>query len=49
MLGQGKEAAKQYLRENPKTAKEITEAIWKIVRSGTAQQKVVLGKEDKED
>ncbi len=40
MLGQGKEAAKQYLRENTKVAREIGEAIWKIVKSGHAQPKV---------
>lgn len=46
MLGQGKEAAKLFLRETPKVAKEISEAIWKEVRSGQAQTKVVLGAED---
>jgi recombination protein RecA len=40
MLGQGKEAAKAYLRENTKITKEISEAIWKIVKSGHAQPKV---------
>lgn len=40
MLGQGKEAAKMYLRENTKVTKEISEAIWKIVKSGHAQAKV---------
>jgi recombination protein RecA len=48
MLGQGKEAAKLYLRENPKTAKEIAEAIWKIVRSGQAHPKVAVGVEESE-
>ena len=48
MLGQGKEAAKLFMRENPKVAKEITEAIWKVVRSGTMQGKAVLGAEDEE-
>lgn len=42
MLGQGKEASKQYLKENPKAAKEITEAIWKVVKSGTAHTKVAV-------
>lgn len=36
MLGQGKEAAKLYLKENTKITKEISEAIWKIVKSGHA-------------
>lgn len=34
VLGQGKNAAVLYLAENPKTAKEIEEEIWKIVKSG---------------
>lgn len=48
MLGQGKEAAKSYLKENHKVAKEIAEGIWKVVRSGTGQTKVVVGTEEKE-
>ncbi len=48
MLGQGKEAAKIYLKENPKVAKEIQEAIWKVVKSGHATPKVVVGTEDTE-
>ncbi len=48
LLGQGKEASKMYLRENPKQAREITEAIWKIVKSGNAQNKVAVGIEEKE-
>jgi len=40
MLGQGKEAAKIYLKENAKVMREISEAIWKIVKSGHAQPKV---------
>lgn len=49
MLGQGKEAAKLYLRENPKVMKEVSEAIWKVVRSGTVQTKVVVGSEVKDE
>ncbi len=48
MLGQGKEAAKLFLKENHKVAKEITDAIWKSVKSGQAQTKVVMGAEEKE-
>jgi len=48
MLGQGKEATKAYLRENPKVAKEISEAIWKVVRSGSVENKVVVGSEEEE-
>lgn len=39
MLGQGKEAAKLFLKENVKVAKEIAEAIWKAVKNGQAPQK----------
>jgi recombination protein RecA len=45
IIGQGKEAAKLYLKENAKVAKEITEAIWKAVKSGQAQMKVAIGEE----
>ena len=48
MLGQGKEAAKLYLRETPKVTKEITEAIWKAVKSGQVQTKVAMGVEEEE-
>lgn len=48
MLGQGKEASKLYLRENPKVAKEISEAIWKVVRSGHATPKVAVVEPDEE-
>jgi recombination protein RecA len=48
MLGQGREAAKLFLRENPKVAKEITDAIWKIVKSGHAAAKVAMGVEEEE-
>lgn len=40
MLGQGKEAAKLFLKENGKLFKEISEAIWKAVKSGHAALKV---------
>lgn len=45
IIGQGKEAAKLYLKENPKIAKEIIDAIWKAVKSGQAQMKVAIGEE----
>ncbi len=48
MLGQGREAAKLHLKENAKLAREITEAIWKAVKSGHLNKKVALGVEDKE-
>ncbi len=48
MLGQGKEASKIYLKENHKVAKDIFEAIWKVVKSGNSQTKVVVGA-DKEE
>jgi len=48
MLGQGKEATKLFLKETPKVAKEVSEAIWKVVKSGLTQTKVVVGEEEKE-
>jgi len=48
MLGQGKEATKMFLRETPKVAKEVSDAIWKVVKSGSIQTKVVVGEEEKE-
>ena len=48
MLGQGKEAAKLYLKENAKVAKEITDAIWKAVKAGLAHAKVAMGVEEEE-
>jgi len=46
MLGQGKEASKLYLKENHKAAKEITDAIWKAVKSGNVHPKVAVVEED---
>ncbi len=46
MLGQGKEASKLYLKENHKVAKEILDAIWKVVKSGVVHPKVALVEED---
>lgn len=48
MLGQGREASKMFLRENSKLTKEITDSIWKGVRSGQTHTKVVIGVEDNE-
>ncbi len=48
MLGQGREAAKLFLKENAKVAKEIMDSIWKAVKSGQAQTKVVMGAEEEE-
>lgn len=48
MLGQGKEAAKIFLKENVKIAKEIVENIWKIVKSGKPMPKE-LGEETKDE
>lgn len=49
MLGQGKEAAKIYLAENAKLAKEIMEEIWKKVKTGEVSEKVELGVEGNDD
>ena len=48
MLGQGKEATKMFLRDSPKVAKEVSDAIWKVVKSGSIRTKVVVGEEEKE-
>lgn len=43
MLGQGREAAKMFLRENHKLTKELLDAIWKTYKSGQIKEKVVGG------
>ncbi|OGG24310.1 recombinase RecA [Candidatus Gottesmanbacteria bacterium RIFCSPLOWO2_01_FULL_43_11b] len=43
MLGQGKEAAKLYLRENHKLVKDLTDHIWKAVKSGHTAAKISAG------
>ncbi len=48
MLGQGREAAKIFLKENSKLTKEITDAIWKAVKTGQAHPKVAMGVEEAE-
>ncbi|MCL5095542.1 MAG: recombinase RecA [Patescibacteria group bacterium] len=45
MLGQGKEATRIFLKESPKIAKEILEAIWKQVKSGKPIPKEIGGEE----
>lgn len=49
MLGQGREAAREFLTENKKVAKEIHEDILKKVKAGGASEKVILGEEEKEE
>lgn len=46
MLGQGREAAKAYLKENPKLTKELQEAIWKATK--TTKMPVAVGKEEED-
>ncbi len=46
MLGQGREAARLFLVENKKVAKEISDEIMKKVKSGATAEKVVLGEEE---
>lgn len=46
MLGQGKEAARMFLKEKQDTARKIEEAIWKFVKTG--QTPVTVGVEEKE-
>lgn len=47
MLGQGREAAKSYLLENHKIAKEIMDSVWKAYKTGQMKERVV-GKEESE-
>lgn len=49
MLGQGREAARLYLQENKKVAKQIEEEINKKFKSGATTEKVVMGSEEKEE
>ncbi len=37
-LGVGRETAKRYLKENPKTLKAVSKAIWEIVEKGEAPE-----------
>ena len=37
-LGVGREAAKRYLKENPKTLKAVSKAVWEIVEKGGAPE-----------
>lgn len=48
MLGQGREAARLYLQENKKVAKQIEEDILKKAKSGIVAEKVVIGEEEEE-
>ncbi len=45
LLGQGREAAKLYLEENPKVAEEITKKIWEQVKSGKKLVPTEIGEE----
>lgn len=47
VIGQGREAVRHYLAENPKVAKEILDAVWKVFRAGQVKDKVV-GREEKD-
>lgn len=48
ILGQGREAARLYLNENPKMAKQIEEAIYKIVKDGKKQLPKQVGEIDQD-
>jgi len=37
-LGVGRETAKRYLKENPKTLKSVSKAVWEIVEKGEAPE-----------
>jgi len=49
LLGQGREAAKIYLEENPKIAEEITKKVWEQVKSGKKQIPKEIGEETSEE
>lgn len=50
IIAQGREAARAYLDENPKSAKVIEEAIWKSVKDGKTQLPKQVGEiDDKEE
>lgn len=49
LLGQGREAARIFLTENKKVAKQIHDEILAKVKEGGASEKVVMGEEEKED
>lgn len=46
MLGQGRDAARDFLTENKKVAKQIADDIMAKVKSGVTAEKVVLGEEE---
>lgn len=48
MLGQGREAARDFLVENKKIANQIHDDVNKKVKSGAVAEKVVLGEEEEE-
>lgn len=48
IIGQGREAARDFLVENKKTAKQIYDDIMKKVKSGEVSEKVVIGEEEGE-
>lgn len=48
MLGQGREAARDFLVENKKVAQQIHDDITKKVKSGATAEKVVIGEEEEE-
>jgi recombination protein RecA len=48
MLGQGKEAAKIFLKEKPEVSKKIIEEIWKAVHAAK-ETPVAVGMEEKEE
>jgi len=49
MLGQGREAAKIFLKETPKISKEIYDSIWKKAKAGLVEKRVELGIEEVEN
>ena len=46
MIGQGKEACKLYFKEHHKAAKELSDEIWKAVKSGNTHAKIAAVEEE---
>jgi len=48
ILGQGREAARAFLQENPKIAKQISDAIWKVVKEAKKPLPKQVGETEEE-
>ena len=48
-IAQGREEAKQYLRDNPKVASEIDAKIREMIKSGSVAEPLAVGAEEDEE